>query len=98
MPRSVLKVEKCLLGDLHLMSPETQKVGRLSSTIKRPVVGLGWVNRKRQTLKSVFPRSGSSFLRCLLGFESLHATRKAAAFSLYSFGTIHAISDLCRYI
>ncbi len=40
MPRSVLKVEKCLLGDLHLMSPETQKVGRLSSTIKRPVVGL----------------------------------------------------------
>lgn len=56
MPRSVLKVEKCLLGDLHLMSPETQKVGRLSSTIKRPVVGLGWVNRKRQTLKSVFPR------------------------------------------
>ena len=35
LDESVLKVEKCLLGDLHLMSPETQKVGRLSSTIKR---------------------------------------------------------------
>jgi len=33
--RSVSKVERCMLGDLHLVSPETEKVGQLVSVIKR---------------------------------------------------------------
>ena len=33
-PRSV-SVERCLLGDLHLISPESARVGQLASAVKR---------------------------------------------------------------
>ena len=33
------KVEKCLTGDLHLLSPETERVGHLAAGVKRQGIG-----------------------------------------------------------